>query len=203
MSANSTSFLKSKGLVIFILAAVVILILWMVRGYNGLVNKQEEVNTAWSQVENQYQRRLDLIPNLVATVKGYASHERETLEAVINARANATNAKIDPANMTPEQLAGFQQSQQALSQALGRLMVVVERYPELKADQNFLQLQAQLEGTENRIAVARKDFNDTAKVYNKACRTIPTNIVAALFGFDTKPYFEANEAAKAAPKVEF
>lgn len=186
-----------------IIALLIIIGGFLASGYNNLVGKQEHVSTAWSQVENQYQRRLDLIPNLVETVKGYASHERETLEGVVNARANATKASIDPSKMTPEQLANYSNTQDQLSQALGRLMVVVERYPELKADENFRQLQAQLEGTENRIAVARKDFNESAKEYNTYRRKFPSNIVAGLFGFDARPYFEAAPEAAQAPKVEF
>lgn len=186
-----------------IVAVIVVLGLMLISPYNKLVTMQENTNVTWSQVENQYQRRLDLIPNLVNTVKGYASHERETLEGVIQARANASQMKIDPNTMTDEQLSKFNNTQQQLSQALGRLMVVVERYPELKADENFRQLQAQLEGTENRIAVARMDFNNTAKEYNTYQRKFPTNIVAGMFGFKHKPYFEAAPEATQAPKVEF
>lgn len=196
---------RNKSLKIIGIVLLVLLFLgsFIIRPYNRLVSKEEAVDQAWSQVENQYQRRLDLIPNLVNTVKGYASHEKETLEGVIQARANASQIKVDPTNMTDEQLASFNNSQQGLSQALSRLMVVVEKYPELKADENFLQLQAQLEGTENRIAVARKDFNETAQQYNTYRRSFPKNLVAAIFGFKKKPYFEANPEASSAPKVEF
>ena len=196
---------RNKSLKIIGIVLLVLLFLgsFIIRPYNRLVSKEEAVDQAWSQVENQYQRRLDLIPNLVNTVKGYASHEKETLEGVIQARANASQIKVDPTNMTDEQLASFNNSQQGLSQALSRLMVVVEKYPELKADDNFLQLQAQLEGTENRIAVARKDFNETAQQYNTYRRSFPKNLVAAIFGFKKKPYFEANPEASSAPKVEF
>ena len=168
-----------------------------------MVTQDESVKTAWSQVENQYQRRLDLIPNLVNTVKGYASHERETLEGVINARANATKTTIDPSNLNEETMKQFQAAQGELSNALSRLMVVVERYPDLKANQNFLELQAQLEGTENRISVERKRFNETAQSYNTNIRSFPTNILAGMFGFQPKAYFAAESGAEKAPTVEF
>lgn len=168
-----------------------------------MVSQDEQVTSAWSQVENVYQRRSDLIPNLVATVKGYAAHERETLEGVINARAKATQTTIDPTNMTAESLKQYQAAQGELSSALGRLMVVVERYPDLKANQNFLELQAQLEGTENRITVERQKFNDTARSYNTYIRQFPRNMLAGIFGFDKKAYFEAQAGAENAPKVEF
>lgn len=201
--AQSKKRRKTLQIVGIVLLVLIILGSFVISPYNSLVAKEESVETAWSQVENQYQRRLDLIPNLVNTVKGYASHEKETLEGVIQARAAASQAKIDPSSMTEEQLAAFNSTQQGLSEALGRLMVVVERYPELKADQNFLQLQAQLEGTENRIAVARQDFNKTAQEYNTYRRRFPKNIVASLFGFKKKPYFEALPEAAQAPIVEF
>ena len=168
-----------------------------------MVQLEEQVETAWGQVENQYQRRIDLIPNLVATVKGYASHEKETFESVIAARAKATQITIDPSNATPEQLAAFQNAQGELGQALGRLMAVAESYPELKANENFLQLQSQLEGTENRISVARDSFNETARLFNTTVRRFPANIIANIFGFEKKPYFEAEEGANKAPKIEF
>ena len=194
--------LKNKTL--WIIIAVVLVLFFWVRGvYNSLVTQDESVKTAWSQVENQYQRRLDLIPNLVNTVKGYASHERETLEGVINARANATKTTIDPSNLNEETMKQFQAAQGELSNALSRLMVVVERYPDLKANQNFLELQAQLEGTENRISVERKRFNETAQSYNTNIRSFPTNILAGMFGFQPKAYFAAESGAEKAPTVEF
>lgn len=185
------------------LGVLAIIALWVANVYNGLVVQQEEVETAWAQVENQYQRRIDLIPNLVATVKGYATHEQETLQGVIDARAKATQVTVDPTNATPEQLAAFQAAQGELSQALGRLLAVAESYPDLKANENFRDLQQQLEGTENRIAVARQNFNDAARKYNTEIRRFPKNIIAGAFGFERKPYFEAEEGANKAPKVEF
>lgn len=171
--------------------------------YNGFVNKEEGVNAAWSNVETQYQRRSDLIPNLVNTVKGYAAHESQTLASVTEARARATSINLSAGELTPERLAQFQQAQADVRTALGRLIAVAESYPDLKANQNFIELQSQLEGTENRIAVARKDFNDAARKYNVAVRRFPSNLVAALFGFDQKPYFEAAEGTETAPQVEF
>lgn len=195
----------SKGLIAFLLiaGALLLIFLWGMRGYNNLVSQEETVSSAWSQVENVYQRRADLIPNLVATVKGYAEHERETLEAVVNARSKATQTTIDPTNITAEKLQEFQAAQGELTNALNRLMVVVEKYPDLKANQNFLELQAQLEGTENRITVERQKFTETAKSYNTLIRQFPRNIIAGLFGFERKVYFEAQEGAQNAPKVEF
>ncbi|WP_302250298.1 LemA family protein [uncultured Alistipes sp.] len=171
--------------------------------YNGFVNKEEGVNAAWSNVETQYQRRSDLIPNLVNTVKGYAAHESQTLGEVTEARAKAMSINLSAGELTPERLAQFQQAQADVRSALGRLIAVAESYPDLKANQNFIELQSQLEGTENRIAVARKDFNDAARKYNVAVRRFPSNLVAALFGFDQKPYFEAAEGTETAPQVEF
>ena len=194
---------KGTVIIIAIIAVFVLLFSWGVLKYNGCVDKQEAVNTAWSQVENQYQRRLDLIPNLVETVKGYAAHESETLTAVIEARSKATAANINADNLTEENLAKFQQSQDQLSSALSRLMVVVERYPDLKANQNFRDLQVQLEGTENRITVARQDFNAIAKTYNVAVRRFPANIIAGMMNFDQRPYFKADEGAEKAPQVKF
>ena len=185
------------------LGVLAIIALWAVNSYNAFVAAEEEVESAWAQVENQYQRRADLVPNLVATVKGYAAHEQQTLEGVVEARAKATQITIDPAHATPEQLAAFQSAQGELSQALGRLLAVAENYPDLKANENFRDLQAQLEGTENRIAVARQLVNETAKSYNKTIRRFPNNILAGMFGFEKKPYFEAEEGAAKAPKVEF
>lgn len=195
----------SKGLItlLIVIGVVLLAFLWVKNGYNKMVQQEEQVTTAWSQVENVYQRRADLIPNLVATVKGYASHERETLEGVVNARAKATQTTVDPTKMTQESMQKFQEAQGELSQALGRLMVVVERYPDLKANQNFLELQAQLEGTENRITVERQKYNETARVYNATIRQFPKNILAGMFGFERKEYFEAKEGADVAPVVEF
>ena len=171
--------------------------------YNNMVTLDENVSQQWAQVENVYQRRADLIPNLVNTVKGYAEHERETFEAVIAARAKASSVTIDPTNITPEALAEFQQAQNGLSSALSRLLVVVERYPDLKANQNFLELQAQLEGTENLIAHERRKYAEVVMEYNANIRQFPRNIYAGIFGFDRKPQFEASEGAETAPVVEF
>ncbi|MBR1808876.1 MAG: LemA family protein [Paludibacteraceae bacterium] len=188
---------------IIIVAVVAIIGFWMAGKYNSMVTEQENVETSWGQVENQYQRRMDLIPNLVAVVKGYATHEKETLEGVIEARAKATQITVSADDLTEEQLQAFQQAQGELSQALGRLMAVAEAYPDLKANENFKDLQTQLEGTENRIAVARNTFNEQARVYNTLIRQFPNNIVAGVFGFKKKPYFEADAEAKHAPKIEF
>ena len=194
---------KKPFILIGIVALIILIGGWLMSGYNDMVELDENVNREWSQVENQYQRRLDLIPNLVNVVKGYASHEKETLEGVIEARAKATQTTIDPSNMNEEQLANFQKAQDGLSGALNRLMVVVEKYPELKANENFLQLQAQLEGTENRITVARKSYNDAATIYNKLVRRFPNNMLAGIFGFSVRPQFKAQEGAESAPTVQF
>ena len=194
---------KSTLIAIIVLALIAIIALWGVKSYNQFVTAEENVETAWSQVENQYQRRSDLIPNLVNTVKGYAAHEQTTLEQVIAARAQATAIKLDAAQMTADQIQAFNDAQGQLSMALGRLMAVSEAYPDLKANQNFLELQAQLEGTENRITVARNTFNEQAKAYNVLIRRFPKNIIAQMFGFEKKPYFEAEEGAEKAPTVEF
>ncbi|MCD7936888.1 MAG: LemA family protein [Tannerellaceae bacterium] len=197
---------KNKGLLIVLGIVIVLLVVGysFIKGrYNTIVTQDEAVKTAWSEVENQYQRRLDLIPNLVNTVKGYASHERETLEGVIEARSRASSVNINPDNLTEESLREFQNAQSQVSSALSRLLVTVERYPELKANQNFLELQAQLEGTENRITVARQRFNEAAQQYNTYIRTFPTNIMASLFGFRPKAYFTAESGAERAPTVEF
>ena len=185
------------------IGALVILVLWIFSSYNGLVGKEEAVNSQWGTVESQYQRRMDLIPNLVNTVKGYAQFEQETLTKVIEARSNATSVKIDPTNLTPEKLQQFQQAQEGVTSALSRLLVVVEKYPDLKANQNFLDLQSQLEGTENRIAVERKRFNDVVNTYNNSVRSFPGVLVAKISGFDRKGYFEAAEGAENAPTVTF
>ena len=183
------------------LGILVVLVMVLASPYNTLISKRESVEAQWAQVENVYQRRADLIPNLVSTVKGYANFEKGTLEAVIQARSNIS--KIDFDNLNEESLSKFQASQTGLSSALSRLMVVVEKYPDLKANQNFLALQSQLEGTENRISFERKQFNDVAKSYNTFLQTFPNNIFAGIFGFDKKPYFQADEGTAAAPKVEF
>lgn len=172
-------------------------------GYNTNVTLDEKVKAQWGEVENQYQRRADLIDNLVATVKGAANFEKETLTDVIEARAKATSIQVDPTKLNPETLKQFQANQGQLSQALGRLMVVSEQYPQLKANQNFLELQAQIEGTENRIAVARRDFNVAVQEYNSSIRKFPNNIFAGMFGFEMKGSFTAEAGADKAPKVEF
>lgn len=196
-------FIK-KRLGLFITFGIgLIIALSCVSGYNSLVSMDEGVQGKWADVETQYQRRADLIPNLVNTVKGYAAHEKETLAAVVQARSEATSVKIDPTNMSAEQLAQYQQAQNGVTSALGKLLVVVEKYPDLKANQNFMELQAQLEGTENRITVARRNFNDAARIYNTAIRRFPKNILANIFGFEKKAYFEAEQGAEKAPQVEF
>lgn len=171
--------------------------------YNRMVNNEEAVNAAWANVETQYQRRADLIPNLVNTVKGYAQHEQSTLDQVVQARAKATSINLSADELTPENLAEFQRAQADVRSALGRLIAVSERYPDLKANQNFLELQAQLEGTENRIAVARGNFNTATREYNMSIRRFPANLIAKMFSFRPKPYFEADEQAAAAPAVTF
>lgn len=194
-----------KGCIGLIVLGVIALALfgWVKTSYNGLVNDQEEANKAWANVESSYQRRADLIPNLVETVKGYAKHEQETLEGVIEARANATSIKIDPSNVTPEQLQKYQSAQGDVTNALSRLIAVSEAYPDLKANENFKDLQTQLEGTENRINKARNDYNEKATAYNINRRTFPTNIIASIFNFGEKPNFKAEEGADKAPKVDF
>lgn len=194
-----------KGLVTLIIIAAIIIggFLWVKGAYNNMVTEDENVQNAWAQVENVYQRRADLIPNLVATVKGYAKHESATLENVIAARAKATQMTVDPANLSEEAIAKFNEAQGELSTALGRLLLIQENYPDLKANQQFSELQAQLEGTENRIATERMKFNDAAKVYNTMIRKFPDNIIASIFGFEKKGYFEAQTGAETAPKVEF
>lgn len=195
--------MKKGRIWIVIIAIIAILVLWFVKLNNRMVAAEEKAVQAWSQVENVYQRRSDLIPNLVATVKGAADFERGTLEAVIEARAKATSVTVDPSNLTEESMAAFQSAQDNLSQSLGRLMVVIERYPELKANQNFLELQAQLEGTENRITVERRSFNETVQSYNTLIRKFPNSIIAGIAGFEKKAYFKAAEGADKAPVVEF
>jgi LemA protein len=183
--------------------AAIVAVLFSSCGYNKMVTMEEQVTSSWAQVENVYQRRADLIPNLVNTVKGYAAHEQETLEGVIEARSKATSVNIDPTKLTPETMKQFTQAQDGLSSALSRLMVVVERYPDLKANQNFMDLQAQLEGTENRITVERQKFNETTQVYNAYIRKFPQIIYAGWFGFEKKTYFEAQQGAEKAPEVKF
>ena len=194
-----------KGLTdLLIIAAVVLgIFLWVKGAYNKMVTADEGVQAAWAQVENVYQRRADLIPNLVATVKGYAQHESETLEIVVAARAKATQTLVDPSDLSEEAIARFNEAQGELSSALGRLLMIQENYPDLKANQNFSELQAQLEGTENRIATERMKFNETARAYNTLIRKFPDNIIASMFGFEKKGYFEAQAGAETAPKVEF
>ncbi|MDR0612416.1 MAG: LemA family protein [Dysgonamonadaceae bacterium] len=192
-----------KGLIITGIIVIIAIILYSsIKGtYNTMVGKDESVTAAWAQVQNVYQRRADLIPNLVNTVKGYAAHEKETLEGVVEARAKATSVNVNPSD--PQSLQQFQQSQDQLGSALSRLMVVVEKYPDLKANQNFLDLQAQLEGTENRITVERQKFNEAAQDFNTYIRSFPRNIYANIFNFERKAYFQARAGAEHAPEVQF
>ncbi|MBO7302032.1 MAG: LemA family protein [Bacteroidaceae bacterium] len=192
-----------KKSTIILLVVLGIVLIWAVTSYNGLVKADENVSTAWSNVENQYQRRADLIPNLVNTVKGYASHEKETLDAVVAARSRATQMVVDTEDLTPEKLQQYQKAQGEVGAALGRLLAITEAYPELKANQNFLELQAQLEGTENRISVERRNFNDAARRFNTSIRTFPRNLIAGMCGFEKRPYFEAEESAAKTPEVKF
>ncbi len=191
---------KTLAIVIII---IVVMVAWAVSAYNGLVAEQQKVESSWAQVENVYQRRADLIPNLVATVKGYAKHEKETLEGVVQARANATSVKIDASHLDEASLKKFQDAQGELGSALSKLLAIQESYPDLKANENFKELQAQLEGTENRITVERRNFNEIAQSYNTKVRQFPTNIFAGIFGFSTKPYFQSQAGADKAPKVSF
>ncbi len=196
--------MKKSWIIIIVIVVIGFLTYsWFTGIYNSMVTLNESVDKQWADVESTYQRRADLIPNLVSTVKGYATHEKETLEGVINARAKATSTTINAGNLTADKIAAFQQAQDGLSSALSKLMVVVERYPDLKANQNFLDLQKQLEGTENRISVERRKFNEAARTYNTYIRLFPKNMLANMFGFEKKPYFEAQEGAETAPKVEF
>ncbi len=194
---------KSYVVIITVVAVVAIIVFWMIGAYNKLVVAEESVSTAWANVESQYQRRADLIPNLVSTVKGYAAHEQETLDAVVSARAKATQMTVDADNLTAESIREYQAVQGEVGAALGRLLMVAENYPDLKANTNFLNLQEQLEGTENRIQVSRTNFNESAKAYNMMIRRFPSNIVAGMFGFDKKEYFEAADGAETAPQVQF
>ncbi len=196
--------MKKTWIVLAVIAVLLLLAYSSVKSsYNNMVTMQEGVTAQWSQVENVYQRRSDLIPNLVSTVKGYADFEKETLTRVIEARAKATSVNVNPEKLDEQSLKNFQDAQSGLSSALSRLMVVVEKYPELKANQGFLDLQAQLEGTENRIAVERQKFNQSAQTYNTFIRTFPKNIFAGIFGFEKKAYFEAEKGAEKAPQVKF
>lgn len=196
---------NKKTLIVVIIVAVVVIALfsWVKGMYNGMIDKEESVSSQWAQVENVYQRRADLIPNLVATVKGYAEHEQQVLTDVVAARSKATSVNLNADNMTEENMKAFQAAQDQLSGALSRLLVTVEKYPDLKANQNFMELQAQLEGTENRISVERQKFNDAVKNFNKTIRKFPANMFANMFGFEKKAYFEAVAGAEVAPKVEF
>ncbi len=192
-----------KKSTIGLIVAIGAIAIWLISSYNGMVKMDEEVSSAWSNVENQYQRRADLIPNLVNVVKGYASHEKETFEAVVSARSKATQVTVDPENLTPEKLQEYQKAQGEVGATLGRLLAITESYPELKANENFKELQAQLEGTENRISVERRNFNEIARTYNSAIRAFPRSIIAGMFGFEKRPYFEAEEGANKAPEVKF
>ena len=177
--------------------------LWMWSSYNGIVKAEEGVESQWGNVENVYQRRADLIPNIVKTVKGYAAHEKEVFTSITEARAKTTSINISSADLTPEKIAAFQKAQTGMTSALSRLLAVSERYPDLKANQNFLQLQSQLEGSENRIAVERRKFNETAKKLNTRIKTFPTNVFNKLFGFEEKGYFKAQEGSDVVPEIDF
>lgn len=194
---------KKLSVTAIVLIVLAVIVVWGIGAYNSLVKNEEGVKSAWSQVENVYQRRADLIPNLVATVKGYATHESATLEGVVEARAKATQMTVNVDDLSEEKIAEFQKAQGELGSALGRLMAITEAYPDLKANENFRDLQAQLEGTENRIAVERKAYNQVAQEYNTSIRVFPRNIIASVFGFKVKGYFEAEEGTQTAPKVEF
>lgn len=194
---------KKLSVTAIVLIVLAVIVVWGIGAYNSLVKNEEGVKSAWSQVENVYQRRADLIPNLVATVKGYATHESATLEGVVEARAKATQMTVNVDDLSEEKIAEFQKAQGELGSALGRLMAITEAYPDLKANENFRDLQAQLEGTENRIAVERKAYNQVAQEYNTSIRVFPRNIIASVFGFKVKGYFEAEEGAQTAPNVEF
>lgn len=196
---------KSKTKIVLAIVGVVVLLLAIVsvQSYNGLVSKEEQVSKTWSDVQAQYQRRADLVPNLVATVKGYAQHEQETFQSVVDARTKATQLKVDAEDLTPERMREIQAAQGELSSALGRLMAIAENYPQLKASENFSELQAQLEGTENRINESRQLYNAAVKTYNVSVRRFPSNIFASMFGFEKKSAFEAESGAATAPTVEF
>lgn len=196
--------MKKSTITLFVIGAIVILLAgWVTIQYNGMIANDEAVTTAWAGVESQYQRRSDLIPNLVNTVKGYAAHEKETLEGVVEARAKATQVTVNADNLTPERFAQFQKAQGELSAALGRLMRITENYPQLRANENFSELQAQLEGTENRINESRLRFNEAVQEYNLSIRRFPGNIFASLFGFEKRDKFEAEDGTEQAPEVKF
>lgn len=188
---------------IIIIAVIAVIAVYGISSYNSMVSQEEAVGTAWSNVENQYQRRADLIPNLVNTVKGYAAHEKETFDAVVSARAKATQTTVSIDDLTPEKMEAYQRAQGEVGSALSRLLAVTENYPDLKANENFQTLQAQLEGTENRISVERRNFNNVARKYNTTIRRFPKNIFAGMFGFEKRPYFEAQEGTEQAPEVKF
>ncbi len=194
--------MKNKTLWI-VLGVVAVVVVWAIVSYNGLVTKQEKVSEAWANVETVYQRRADLIPNLVATVKGYAAHEEQTLMAVTEARAKSTSLNIDPTTATPEQMAEWTKRQDEVGSAIGRLIAISESYPDLKANQNFMDLQKQLEGTENRISTERREYNQQVRDFNASIRRFPTNLIASMFGFEKMEMFEAQEGAEVAPVVAF
>lgn len=194
---------KSLVILLCVVGLLALVVWYSVSSYNNMVLMEEGLPGAWANVETQYQRRSDLIPNLVSTVKGYAQHESETLEGVVAARSKATQMTLDVDNLTPEKLQQYQQAQGEVSSALGRLLAITENYPDLKANEQFKELQSQLEGTENRISVERRNFNNAVLAYNSYIRRFPNNIFAGIFGFDKKAYFEAAEGAEQAPKVEF
>ena len=194
--------MKNKTLWI-VLGIVAVVLIWGISAYNGLVSKEERVSSAWANVETVYQRRADLIPNLVNTVKGYATHESQTLMEVTEARAKSTAISVDPSTATPEQMEAWMKAQSEVGSALGRLIAISENYPDLKANQNFLELQKQLEGTENRISTERRKYNEEVRSYNVKLRRFPTNIIASMFGFEKRVMFESQEGAEVAPVVEF
>ena len=203
MSNNASKIGGLSKNTLIIGAVVAVLVIWGISAYNGMVKVEEQATTEWAKVQSAYQRRADLIPNLVNVVKGYASHEKETLEGVVNARAKATSITVDADNLTPEKLEEFQKAQGELSQALGKLLAVQESYPDLKANENFMDLQKQLEGTENRINEARNSFNEAVLTYNMKVRKFPNSLLAGIFGFDKMAKFEADAAAQNAPQVQF
>ena len=192
-----------KKSTLILIGVIALIVIYAISAYNGLVNKQEQLRSEWSQVETQYQRRADLIPNLVATVQGYTKHESNTLKEVVEARSKATQININPEKLDAESLAQYNKAQGELSQALGRLLMVTEAYPDLKASEQFIALQAELSGCENRIAVARKNYNSSSKDYNISCRRFPNNLFASIFGFSEAAYFKAEEGSQKAPKVSF